>query len=352
MHEQKVRLALLDYTETELEEGSACDTEAWWATPEAHRLVDQLSASDYERVRYRKQADQVQRLAFGRGIEVLFDASKIGRALNNTGVEKSEFKTSLIDYYDAAIMNHKKPKAISFIHDTATGRDLEKSVITAVHLVPSSLRNHMLKAFFKDSVEGELATPKNGLLLHQVVKTAMDDGAIAIVPDIADNPSIEEVAAWENSDVKDYKWRIIDPEADVLDDPLNFSADEPEMTVRDLENRTLIFNNSMRPRARYLYFLFAVAQLKLAWRQEYRQYPEAVLGKQLGKGFWATKGRYLKRSFLLTLADEIGHDTEFAENVPIEPGDDADSDVGVLSLARLFQSPEEEEEENEDEDED
>ena len=34
------------------------------------------------------------------------------------------------------------------------------------------------------------------------------------------------------------------------------------------------------------------------------------------------KGRYLKRAFLLALADEIGHDTYFAENIPIAPGDD------------------------------
>ncbi|KAI1762422.1 hypothetical protein GGR53DRAFT_501450 [Hypoxylon sp. FL1150] len=354
MHEQKVRLALLDYKETEPKGGNASDTKAWWTTPEAHRLVDQLKASDYERVRYRRQADQIQRGGpLRRGFQVLFNTSKIGLGLDNIGVgkrsrsEQSKFKTSLIDYYDAAITDPKKPKKILYIHDTATGHDLLKSTIAAAHLVPHSLGNDMLAALFGGNVEGELDTPNNGLLLHQVVKTAMDDGVIAIVPDIADNPTTEEVTVWENSDVKDYKWKVMDAEADIADEALDFNNEDPvnPMTVRDLDNKRLSFKNGMRPRARYLYFLFAVAQLKQAWRQEYRQDPKAVFGKQLGKGFWATKGRYLKRSFLLALANEIGHDTEFAENVPIEPGDDTDpDDAGVLSLAKLLQFPEDEDE--------
>ncbi|KAI2627631.1 hypothetical protein GGR54DRAFT_652465 [Hypoxylon sp. NC1633] len=353
MHEQKVHLALLDYRETELEEGNACGTKAWWTTPEAHRLVDQLKASNYERVRYRKQADQIQQGApLRRGFQILFNTSKTGLGLDigvgkRSRSEQSKFKTSLIDYYDAAITDQKKPNTILYIHDTATGHDFLKSTITAAHLVPHSLGNDMLVALFGGNIEGELDTLNNGLLLHQMVKTAMDDGVIAIVPDIADNPSTEEVAVWENSGLKDYKWKIIDPEAQILDEALEVNREDPAnpMTIREIENRKLSFKNNMRPRTRYLYFLFALAQLKLAWRQEYRQNPKAVLEKQLGQWFWATKGRYLKRSFLLALANEIGHDTEFADNVPIEPGDDTDpDDAGILSLAKLLQFPEDEDE--------
>ncbi|KAI0897754.1 hypothetical protein F4806DRAFT_375987 [Annulohypoxylon nitens] len=108
------------------------------------------------------------------------------------------------------------------------------------------------------------------------------------------------------------------------------------MAIRQLEGRRLSFKNNMRPRARYFYFLFIVAQLRVAWRNEYRKDPSKVLAKQLGKGFWATKGCYLQRSFLLALADEIGHVTNFAENIPIEPGDDNDPDyTGVIGIARL-----------------
>lgn len=46
----------------------------------------------------------------------------------------------------------------------------------------------------------------------------------------------------------------------------------------------------------------------------------------------------MQRSFLLALADEIGHDTNFAENIPIEPGDDSDPDyTGVIGVTQYLQ---------------
>ena len=85
--------------------------------------------------------------------------------------------------------------------------------------------------------------------------------------------------------------------------------------IRDLDGVRLCFRTAQRPRARYLYLLFVFAQLRLHWRHS-RNDPGKVLKSQLGKGFWATKGRYLKRTFLLALAEEIGHDTELLDNVP------------------------------------
>lgn len=112
------------------------------------------------------------------------------------------------------------------------------------------------------------------------------------------------------------------------------------MTIRDFDGKQLFFKNNKRPRARYLYFLFVVAQLKLAWRAEYRNDPSKVLKKQLRKGFWGTKGRYLKHSFLLALADEIGHDTELVcANIPGEPTDNnARDELGIIGIAKLLQS--------------
>ncbi|KAI0892968.1 hypothetical protein F4806DRAFT_499493 [Annulohypoxylon nitens] len=188
----------------------------------AHRLIDQLNASSYERVRYRKQADQIQQGGpLQRSFQILFNTSKIGLGPDNIGVgkrsrsEQSRFKSSLIDYYDAAITDSKKPKRILYIHDTATGQDLFRYTITAAHLVPHSLG---------------------------------DD-----IP-------------------KDYKWKIIDPEAQILDEVIEVKKEGlvNPMTIRDIESRKLSFKNSMRPRAKHLHFLFALAQLKQAWRQEYR----------------------------------------------------------------------------------
>lgn len=121
------------------------------------------------------------------------------------------------------------------------------------------------------------------------------------MPDLSDDPYTKEVDDWEQSEPKDYRWRVIDPDAAVLDTFLEVVSGQPRspMAIRDLHGKKLPFKNNRRSRARYLYYLFVVAQLRLAWRHNYRKDPSEVLAKQLGKRFWATKGRYMKNSSLL-----------------------------------------------------
>ncbi|KAI1390530.1 uncharacterized protein F4822DRAFT_153246 [Hypoxylon trugodes] len=73
---------------------------------------------------------------------------------------------------------------------------------------------------------------------------------------------------------------------------------------------------------------------------DYRQDPSKVLGKRLKNKFETQGGgRYLKRSFLLALTDEIGHDADVTENIPIVPGDDNDSDsdyMGDINIAFII----------------
>ncbi|RYO90316.1 hypothetical protein DL766_006912 [Monosporascus sp. MC13-8B] len=358
LYEKQMTLAIQQWKGEDDED----DTKGWWSTPEAHLFVDKMKAAQFEKLRYKQQAEKIkQGGSLRRAFNDLFTTSQIGLGVEKAGVGKrtrsqqSKFKSDLIEFYDAAKTHPKKPKIIVSVHDTSTGRWLPKHHVVAAHLVPHSFGGHMLVTLFGANVEGELDTPYNGLLLESAVERAMDDGAIAIVPDLSDDPSTEEVAAWESTAPKNYKWRIIDTDADVLDQRLEAAVDPSTnvMTVQDLDGRQLSFSNDMRPRARYLYFLFVVAQLRLAWRLEYRQDPTKVLAKQLGKGFWATKGRYLKRSFLLALANEIGHDTTFAEDISMPPGDDNDrDDTGLIAIAKMLQFHKKDGDDDEDDDRD
>jgi hypothetical protein len=195
-------------------------------------------------------------------------------------------------------------------------------------------------------------------LLQSGVESALDDGAIAIVPDLPDDPTTEQIATWEREEPKNYRWRIIDDEAQSLETvvALGGRGASEDMTIRDLDGRRLSFKNDNRPQARYLYFLFVVAQLKIAWRHEYRTDPAKKLKPQLGKGFWATRGRYLNRALLLALAEEIGHDTSFPENMPPRPGtdnaskDEEDTGVtGLVAIAKIIAAQKRGDEEEEEE---
>ncbi|XXH05758.1 hypothetical protein Hte_012194 [Hypoxylon texense] len=348
LRDVEMHIAIHDWNEKD----AATD---WWKTTKARRWVAILSSLQYERDSYRKQAEQVKKVGTtARAMTAMFTTSQVGLGITEAGggkrsrSEQSKFKNDLIEAYDAAFTNPRKPTSIQFLHDVATGKKQRKDIIRAAHIVPHSLGRDMQAALFGESVEGELDTPYNGILVDRYVEKAMDDGAIAIVPDLCDNPPTKEVAEWKSREPKEYKWQVIDGDAESLDQAL-LELDDPEgevFTVRELHGRRLSFRNDKRPRARYLYFLFIVAQLRLAWRHAYHPDPSEVLGKRLGKGFWATKGHYLKRSFLRAVAEEIGHDDNAAVNTPPAPDDGGDSDddndldpTGIIGIGRLWWSP-------------
>ncbi|GAB1317032.1 HNH nuclease domain-containing protein [Madurella fahalii] len=361
----EAKLAVQDWVDNG--EGPAA---SWWATNEARRIIEQIKAATLEKSLYTKQAERVsQGGPIRRAFQAMFTTSQLGICADKVGMgarqrsEQAKFKDDLIQFYGAATTKPNKPKVIISVHDTATGYEFLKPHVTAAHLFPHNLGPDVLVSLFGEDVEGELMTARNGLLLQPDVESALDDGAIAIVPDLPDDPTTEQVADWERKEPKNYRWRIIDEDAESLETVIALESQgaPKNMTVRDLDGLKLSFKNDNRPRARYLYFLFVVAQLKMAWRHEYRKDPAKKLKPQLGKGFWATRGRYLNRGLLLALAEEIGHDTSFPENIPPLPGtdhdtqpqrdEDGDGEAGLIAIAKIIaaqrRGDEEEDEEEE-----
>ncbi|KAK4152645.1 hypothetical protein C8A00DRAFT_44300 [Chaetomidium leptoderma] len=345
-----------------IDEDEGPDARSWWATQEARRIIEKIKAATYEKRLYSNQADQIERGGpIRRAFQAMFTTSQMGICADKVGMgprtrsEQSKFKKQLITKYNAATTRPNKPKVIVSLHDSATGLDLVQPLITAAHLVPHRLGPDILVALFGVNVEGELYTALNGLLLHVDVERALDDGAIAIVPDLPDDPSTEQIADWEKNEPKNYRWRVIDDNAESLDTflVLKDQGSTKDITIRDLDGQQLSFKNNQRPRARYLYFFDVVAQLKMAWRHDYRKDPINVFKSQLGKGFWATRGRYLNRALLLALAEEIGHNTGFPKNIPPLPGNDNDKEeldrTGLVAITKIIQAQrtanEEEEEE-------
>jgi hypothetical protein len=273
--------------------------------------------------------------------------------------------------------------------------DICNWAVMAVHLVPYNLGPEIQVALFGEEVGDELTTvwssvfcysvssdinshliqPHNGLLLETTVASALASGTIAIVPDLPDEPTAEQIAQWEQNEPKNYRWQIIDEEAEVLDElidriPANhLAAGIPPrdvcLDIRDLDGKRISFRNDNRPRARYLHLLFVVAQLKRAWRrQQFQNDPAATedltadlkelhLGPPKGSfPWWATGGRYLNGALMAALAEEIG-------NIPFQPMPGAnresrkDWELGLLAIAKVIAAqPREYEDDYESEEED
>ncbi|KAK3318980.1 hypothetical protein B0H66DRAFT_603540 [Apodospora peruviana] len=219
------------------------------------------------------------------------------------------------------------------------GYYLDKWSVGAVHLFPYKLDSDVLISLFGEDVEGDLIAARNGLLLQKDVESAfIDDIAIVIVPDLPDNPTAEEFAGWEGKEPKDCRWHIIDEDAESLDAivvPENGVFTEAEHTaVRDLDGHRLSFTNDNRPAARYLYLLFVVAQLRMAWRHRYiadrrPMNPTPTVGKGIME-----IGRYdtsFQENIMSPLPGTDHHDTQAQRYKERDDGE-----IDLLAIAKII----------------
>ncbi|KAK3326573.1 hypothetical protein B0H66DRAFT_165282 [Apodospora peruviana] len=228
--------------------------------------------------------------------------------------EQSQLRNDLIEAYKAASKTHddENPSSIVAIYDTATGHyyredNTTRSIITAAaHLVPYTLNpkyfDDLIDRFSMNAEESGLKTFRNGLLLHTKVKQVLDDGAIAIVPDLPEDddqnlfPTPKDMGEWEKIEPKVYRWKVIDRDTQTLDESIYLESDDDpttqtqtQITIRELDKRPLFFKSDQRPYVGFVYFLFQLAQVKLWWWRYYRagDHPTITLRLSwLGMGFW------------------------------------------------------------------
>ncbi|CEI63217.1 unnamed protein product [Fusarium venenatum] len=141
-------------------------------------------------------------------------------------------------------------------------------VTKPAHLFPWSEKVFMNEIFGAEKGEiNEVFTPHNGLFTNPKIKEALDKGYIAIVPDIDlepidhwqpfNNAECGKAKAWEDRSVKDYKIIVIDKQ----------HAERGDLNARHVQH-------------------------------ELRKYTR----------YWGTGGKYVKKSQLLGLVQELGPD--------------------------------------------
>lgn len=324
------RLQLIEF---EKDGGSPCD---WWSSPSAQLIVEKLKAETVKKKIFQKQADKIEKSSpFRRSIIHLFTTCQKGLGIIDAGFgdrqrsDQRYFKKRLLKEYALIDRNHH-----GMIWDVCTGSWRLKDMMTAAHIYPVGWGKDFMQGIFGETAKYELFSPKNGLMLLKPVEKAFDDGAIVIVPDIPNDPLPQQVEVWNKSNPKEFKFRILDSTVPCLQERISESAEEK--TVADLDGKQLQFRSNFRPRTRYLYFMFCVAVLRLAWRCK-NQNSEEALSKQLGKGFWGTRGKYVRKGILLAFVEEIGHGIEFLVDGgaidAVSKEDDVPDETGLLAIA-------------------
>lgn len=192
-------------------------------------------------------------------------------------------------------------------------------------LFPYGQQNSMDAISGKGSID-EIFTPLNGLFLHTNVEKALDNGWIAIVPDVNLTRSDcedkqqgagerlarhNDIKEWQAQGSRKYKVVVIaENNSNDLDKKYFWNtklADEGIDCLRSLDGRKLVFQTEFRPRARYLWWTFASALIKAAWTQKKKD-EKNVLAQEILKTnlYWGTQGRYVKDSMLMAMVEELG----------------------------------------------
>ena len=205
--------------------------------------------------------------------------------------------------------------------------------MVATHLYPWKSGQDAMIAIFGEEATGELFSARNGLLLSTSAANYLDNGAIALVPAIDNESSSEQIEEWNAASVKEYKIRILRPREKGMDELCAYSSD---LTWKELENQPVTFRSEYRPRARYLYYAYCVALLRLAYNVEKKP---VALKTSLGKKYWGSTGRYLKGSMIRGFVDAVGHEfDELIEDLLSDDEDEPDPTILASANAQILRS--------------
>lgn len=304
----------------------------WQETAEAKYLMLEAKGYEVDRKLSLKQVERMTKSRIDERSQIktnvfvkLFTTSKMGLGILGTGAgtrerdDQQRFRQRLVKSYAAGYSDSKKSD--QFLWCPVLKKYLPSEFAVAAHLFSWAHGQDTLNAIFGPSLEDELFSPLNGMIVSKQFEKIWDKGFLAIVPDVKDDATDQELESWEKSNPKEYKVRILDPDNKIGKFQIEPSAPgEPKgKTWNDLDGSRLKFLNNFRPRARYLYFHFCCQLLRAAWSDAYT--PSKVgrrILQQSGTRFWGTRGRYISRNEIRGFIEQIGHEWQFLEEHGID----------------------------------
>ena len=322
------RISVRDFMKT----GGGTEQE-WVKTLEARKLFEQEKSYVSEQRIYSRQAQELKILPgqkqknMRRAFMQLFTTSPSGLGISTRmgrrdTSEQSNFRKALIEASNAA---HPTNEAVWC---PVLSKWVAADYSTAAHLFSYKHGQAMMDAIFgrEKGADPELFSPKNGLIMDTRAEKKFDKGLFTIVPLVSDEPSDAETAAWHASDPKMYKIRVTDPKAAGMSAEIDVG--DPR-TWNDLDGEELSFRNNFRPRARYVYFMYCCTMLRCSWQNQ----KEALKG-ELGKKYWGTGGRFMRKSMLVAFVEEMGHQYEnLLEGAKDREGSEDDEPLETALLA-------------------
>jgi hypothetical protein len=285
----------------------------WEKTDEAKAIFERIKAQEQAKkicdLRIRDLNPTKPRRGLRPAFMKLFATSKAGLNIPTPGAGRrdprlmSAFRSEMIEKYNA------KHDSEDFLWCPVLAAWCSSDEVIAAHLFAYMHGQATMDAIFGSRRPPELFSARNGILISSSIERYLDCGKLVIVPDLPERPKIAELLVWVNSDVRNFKIRVLDRSWVQLG---KLITPYHNLRYQDLDNRPLQFRSTFRPAARYSYFHYCIQILRSAWQRNSQGGPAAsqIMKDESGKPFWGTPGRYLPRNMLLAIVEELGHEYE------------------------------------------
>lgn len=352
--ELQTKRSMTDFMEGR-EDIADAEREAWEKTHEAKTLNEKRSAQLLNAKLYQDQAvirtvesyDQVKLRHFMQLYTMSPKGLKVGQA---TGMGRrdprvqSEFRSQLINACNSTHPDEKDqrqwcPIVSGFVEDNR-----------AAHIFPYEQGEVAMESIF--GTKNELFGIENGLILSAAAEDKISKGLIVLVPDVVDEFSKGAMQDWAISNPKQYKIRVLDPEAKGMDTYYP-SGESKQKTWNSLDGKRVNFSSDHRPRTRYLYWQYCQSLLRRSWESKRK---EETAKEEFGKKFWGSRGKYMQDGMLRAFVLEMGHeydsmleDITTTETIEPNPMALAAANNAILSKIRKDEGLDQEEGESDDE---
>lgn len=250
---------------------------------------------------------------------------------------QSSFVQELSSRYGA-----RKIGPVKYVWSPVTGDWDVRSHTKAAHIYPLSLGQKSMTYTFGEDAKDEINRAQNGLFLPIAVEEAYDRYLLTIVP------------CEEETSPQEWKILVLD-RGGLWNSPANFLGVGKHFG--DLHQKRLEFQpgNSFRPRARYFYFQYVMAMLKIgrsktAEKAGISGHMSELTTPALTK-VWATQGRYLRENMIRAFIEGIGHDAPDVDEEMMKHAKENPSD-GDMELKDMVETAKSLDVESEEEDSD
>ncbi|KAI4253559.1 MAG: hypothetical protein LQ352_003620 [Teloschistes flavicans] len=214
-------------------------------------------------------------------------------------------------------------------------------ICNAAHVFPHSGGHLAMDQMFgRPDGREELTSIENGIIMSFEDEKRIANGWMVLIPNLSETATEEGLDRWAKAELKEYKIRVLDRDPKEMKQLLPPGAPLHQPSERrrswwELDGEPVEFRTSHRPRARYLYWQFAVALLRKAYRSKHRE--ANPIASEFGKRFWGTAGPWIRRKYLLGFVENLGYDLPW-ENLLEAAADDGENEECKASPAGVLQA--------------